>query len=279
MSKSDIGWIKLEIGMFDNRKIKYIRKLPDGNNIVLIWIMLLTMAGRCNANGFIFLTENIPYSINMLANELNFEENVIQTALNTLERFGMIHRDEDFLCVSGWEEHQNIEGLEKVREQTRKRVAEYRERQRQQAKELGRDQDKKKNNNDIYQNDIKKIIEAWNELQSLNIKPVIRINRKSKRYGNLLARIKEYGIDDVLFAIEKIKESDYCQGKNKYGWKITFDWFVLPSNFPKVIEGNYDNRKGETSHGKFKRSSKIYEDRLLPTGMCDRKQEEPLFPE
>ena len=57
-----VSWIKIETEMFNNVKIGHIRKLPEGNNIVLIWVMLLTMAGRCNANGLIFLTENIPYN-------------------------------------------------------------------------------------------------------------------------------------------------------------------------------------------------------------------------
>lgn len=133
---SDVKWIKLTTSMFDNRKIKHLRKLPEGNNIVLIWVMLLTMAGRCNANGFIFLTENIPYTPKMLSDELGFDENVIQVALSALEKFEMIRRDGEFLSIPGWEEHQNAEGLEKVREQTRKRVAEHRKRQEMKAIEL-----------------------------------------------------------------------------------------------------------------------------------------------
>ncbi len=133
---NDVKWIKLTTSMFDNRKIKHLRKLPEGNNIVLIWVMLLTMAGRCNANGFIFLTENIPYTSKMLSDELGFDENVIQIALSALEKFEMIHRDGEFLSIPGWEEHQNVEGLEKVREQTRKRVAEHRKRQERKAMEL-----------------------------------------------------------------------------------------------------------------------------------------------
>ena len=57
---AEVKWVKLTTDMFDNRKIKYLRKLPEGNNIVLIWVMLLTMAGRCNSGGMIFITENIP---------------------------------------------------------------------------------------------------------------------------------------------------------------------------------------------------------------------------
>lgn len=136
MKLAEVEWIKLTVGMFDNRKIKHIRKLPEGNNIVLIWVMLLTMAGRCNANGFIYLTENIPYTTKMLADELGFDESIIQMALTALEKFNMIHRNGELLSIPGWEEHQNIEGLDKVREQTRKRVAEHRKRQKEQAKLL-----------------------------------------------------------------------------------------------------------------------------------------------
>lgn len=127
---ADIKWIKITTDMFDNRKIKHLRKLPEGNNIVLIWVMLLTMAGRCNSGGLIFLTENIPYTPKMLADELDFEENTVQLALKALEQFNMIVTDQGFFTIAGWEEYQNVAGLDKIREQTRKRVAAHREKQK-----------------------------------------------------------------------------------------------------------------------------------------------------
>ena len=126
---ADVKWIKITTDMFDNRKIKHLRKLPDGNSIVLIWVMLLTMAGRCNANGMIFLTENIPYTPKMLADELGFEENLVRLALDALERLNMI-RDDNFLTIPGWEEYQNIEGMDKIREQNRLRKQKQRENQK-----------------------------------------------------------------------------------------------------------------------------------------------------
>ena len=124
---AEVKWIKLTTDMFDNRKIKHLRRLPDGNNIVLIWVMLLSMAGRCNAGGMIFLTENIPYTPKMLADELDFEENTVRLALDALAQLNMIVTDGSFFTIAGWEEYQNIEGMEKLREQTRKRVAKCRE--------------------------------------------------------------------------------------------------------------------------------------------------------
>ena len=127
---SEVKWIKITTDMFDNRKIKHLRRLPDGNNIVLIWVMLLTMAGRCNAGGMIFLTENIPYTPKMLADELNFEENTVLLALEALQRFNMVLMDANSLRVAGWEEYQNIEGMDKIRAQNKLR----KQRQREKAK-------------------------------------------------------------------------------------------------------------------------------------------------
>jgi predicted phage replisome organizer len=125
--------------MFDNRKVRHLRRLPEGNNIVLIWVMLLTMAGRCNAGGMIFLTENIPYNTKMLADELDFEENTVRLALEALERFGMVSTNGDWLSIAGWQEHQNIEGMERIREQNRARKALQREREKTLAPSVSRD--------------------------------------------------------------------------------------------------------------------------------------------
>ena len=135
----EVKWIKITTNMFDNRKIKHIRKLPEGNNMVLIWIMLLTMAGRCNAGGFIFLTENIPYTPKMLADELGFEESVICMALKVFEELEMISMDESQLSIPGWDEYQSAEGLEKIREYEAKRKSAQRERKKAKAVGVFRD--------------------------------------------------------------------------------------------------------------------------------------------
>ena len=127
---AEVRWVKITVDMFDNRKIRHLRKLPEGNNIVLIWVMLLTMAGRCNANGMVFLTENIPYTAKMLADELDFEETTVVLALQALARLNMIIMDGDFFCVAGWEEIQNIEGMERIRESIRVAQAKWRAKQK-----------------------------------------------------------------------------------------------------------------------------------------------------
>lgn len=136
----EVQWIKIYIDMFDKRKIKKVRRLPAGNDLLLIWIMLLSMAGKCNAGGMIYITENVPFTEEDLADELDFEVNTIRLALKAFEELDMIATTpEGFINVIGWEEYQNIEGMDRIREQNRERKKLQRERQRQALLDESRD--------------------------------------------------------------------------------------------------------------------------------------------
>ncbi len=106
----------------------------------------------------------------------------------------------------------------------------------------------------VSRSDMQSVLEAWNALQAYGIKPVSRLKGATERYKHLAARIGEYGIGDILAAVDRIKQSDFLRGKNKKGWMITFDWFIRPNNFPKVLEGNYDNKNGDDGSGQTGRN-------------------------
>lgn len=125
---SDVKWIKLSTDMFEDEKIRLIENMPESDTILIIWVKLLAQAGKTNASGYIHLNENIPYTDEMLATIFNRPISTVRMALETFKSFGMIDIDENsFIHISNWEEHQNVEGMEKIREQTRKRVAKHRE--------------------------------------------------------------------------------------------------------------------------------------------------------
>ena len=56
------------------------------------------------------------------------------------------------------------------------------------------------------------------------------------------ARIREHGLEAVYEMITKASQSDFLNGKSRSGWVADFTWLFRPSNFQKVLEGNYDNR-------------------------------------
>lgn len=124
---ADVKWIKVYTSMVSNKKIKKIRRLPEGNNIILIWVFLLAQAGESNKDGGLFITDTIPFTVEDLADEFDFKPDVIRLALKVLENFAMIEIFEDVIYIKNWGEYQNIEGLDKIREQTRLRVAKHRE--------------------------------------------------------------------------------------------------------------------------------------------------------
>lgn len=122
-----VKWIKLAIDMFDDEKIKIIDSMPERDLIHYVWIRLLVQAGKTNSTGDIFLSENIPYTKEMLSIIFNRSINEIELSLKILSDLRMIEIDENnFINILNWEKHQNIEGMEKIREETRKRVQNHR---------------------------------------------------------------------------------------------------------------------------------------------------------
>ena len=118
---TEVKWVKITTDMFDNRKIKHLRRLDNGDNLALIWVMLLTIAGRSNADGCLYLTEGMPYDAAMLSDELGFDEQTIDFALKTMVQLRMIIKEKGVFRIAGWEEYQNVEGMEKIKEQNRVR--------------------------------------------------------------------------------------------------------------------------------------------------------------
>lgn len=249
---AEVKWIKLTTDMFDNRKIKHLRKLPEGNSIVLIWVMLLTMAGRCNASGMIFLTENIPYTPKMLADELGFEENTVKLALEALERFRMIVTDSGFFAIAGWEEYQNIEGMEKIREQNRVRQKKWYDKQKElpnvipnvritlpNATEEDIEEDKELDIDKEKKVDCQQIADLYNSI-CISF-PKLRSLSDSRRKA-IKARLNTYSLDDFRTVFENAESSSFLKGSNDRNWTATFDWLIKDTNMVKVLEGNYADK-------------------------------------
>lgn len=68
----------------------------------------------------------------------------------------------------------------------------------------------------------------------------LKIDDKRKKAINNL--FKEYSVEELLQAIDKIHISKFMQGDNKNKWQVTFDWLIKKANLLKVLEGNYDDK-------------------------------------
>jgi predicted phage replisome organizer len=130
---ADIKWIKIITNIFEDEKIKLVKSMPEGRTLVLIWFQLLIQAGKTNAAGWIYLSEGCAYTPAMFATLFNESQQMIELALNLFssKAFELIEISHDgMIYIPNWEKHQNVEGMDKIREQNRIRKNNQRERQK-----------------------------------------------------------------------------------------------------------------------------------------------------
>lgn len=267
---ADVKWIKVATEMFDNRKIKQIETLPDGDVIIVIWMKLLCLAGNLNEQGFIYFTKEIPYTEEMMAHEFNRPINTVRLALQTFERFNMIEIINDVIMVSNWEKYQNAEGMDKIREQTRLRVAKHREKKKQlllsqtndnvscnvtvtQDNAIEEDKEKEKEEEKELEEEREKrdrvnyqeIVDMYNDT-CVSFPHLTSLSDARKKA--IKARLKTYSFDDFKLMFEKAEASDFLKGKNERNWSATFDWMIKDANMAKILDGNYDNKGGSKTN-------------------------------
>jgi len=142
---SEIKWIKITSYMFEDEKIRLIDAMTNGVMVIYVWLRLLVQAGKINANGYIYLTENIPYTEEMLSTLFCKSLESIKFALKILCDFQMIEIDSNnIIKILNWDKHQNIEGMERVRAQNKKRAETYREKKKQIEKTTEENSDNEK---------------------------------------------------------------------------------------------------------------------------------------
>ena len=127
---SEIKWIKITTDIFDDEKICLIDALPDHDAILVIWFKILALAGKHNRNGLLMMSDKVHYTDEMLATIFRRPLNTVRMALGIFEQFGMVEIIDGIIALPNWEKHQNIDGMEKIKTQTRNRVARYREKQK-----------------------------------------------------------------------------------------------------------------------------------------------------
>ncbi|HDK9151537.1 phage replisome organizer N-terminal domain-containing protein [Staphylococcus aureus] len=244
----EVSWIKLKVGMFDDSKIKYIEALPERDTIITIWVKLLTLSGKYNEQGYIMLSENLPYNEEMLANEFSRPINSIRLAIQTFETLGMIEKVNGVIKVTNWEKHQNIEGLEKIRAQNRLRKQKQRENNRkllnghvtsrdshatEEEKEEEREEDKERDK-DVFSSSIKYII----------------ANLDDKLTPNQMEQLG-FAIDDIgTNAFEVVKVGvEYTKSKSAHGGyliKVLNNWAKENVKTKEDAENKIAPRKNAT---------------------------------
>ena len=235
----------------------------------IIFIILLTMANHSpnswewKGKQYTVQAGQFVTSVKSIVQECNCKEITDRKVRTALERFKMLgfltfetSNKNTLITIVNWYKYQNMDFTSAMQSNVNQMSNKCKTNVKQMSTNNNVNNDNNDNNdnksisisNDIdYRADAQKIFTEWNSLEIYGINPVVKITAGTKRYKSLNARIKQYGLDAVLTAIDNIRSSDFLQGKNKNGWVISFDWFVLPNNFIKVLERKYNNTVSQSN--------------------------------
>jgi len=238
---AEVKWIKIVTDIFNNRKIKQIETMPDADSILVIWFKLLCLAGTINENGLLVITKDIPYTEEMLANEFKRPISTVRMALDAFQMFDMIEIVDNILCVSNWEKYQNTESLAKIREQTRKRVAKHREKQKLLTSDEcnvtvtlrnATEEERRIKNNILCANFFEQI---WQMYPNKRGKGQVSLTQKKKLYN--------IGLEEMTRAINRYKKDLANEPWRKPQNGSTF----FNSGYVDYLDANYEDKPIQTA--------------------------------
>ena len=125
----EVHWFKIQADIFDNEKIKKLLNSRDGDTYCRVWFQLLALAAKCNEHGAVLLGENIPITIDDLARIMNKTVNKLTTIMQQLANLHMIFVEDGTIYIKNWDVYQNLDKLEKIKEDNRKRQQRFRDKQ------------------------------------------------------------------------------------------------------------------------------------------------------
>lgn len=91
--------------------------------------------------------------------------------------------------------------------------------------------------------DYEAIKSRWNEETGGALGKLVMIT--GRRREMVRARIRETSVDDFFTMIHNAASSSFLRGESQRGWVANFDWCIKPNNYPKVLEGRYNDHEGE----------------------------------
>lgn len=245
---AEVKWIKIVTDIFDDEKMCAVETQPDGFILEVVWFKILCLAGKCNQDGFLFVSNKFAYTDEMLAKIFRMEIGIVQRALTLFERLGMIEVVDNAYMISNWNFYQNQKGLEDLNKDHAERQRRYRERQKQKLLEQKKESDVTHDVTDTSQSDV---ISSYSISLSESIKEIIdylntKCNKKytyrNKSYNSKIhARLKEgFTVEDFKTVIDK----KYTKWKGtEYEQYLNPDTLFAPSKFEKYLNETEGNSK------------------------------------
>ena len=247
MSSKRYYWLKLKEDFFDDKTVKYLRKLPDGNALVIIYLKMQLKSLK--TEGLIKYDGLLPTCEEELALVLDEDVTLVRFAVTALVNMGVVERwDNDMLYMASMQpligsesavaervrRHRELKNKKALPGNTQVTIGNTEiEIEREKEKEKERDKEKKSELELAY----KTVAEIYNNICT-SLPKVRTVTPKRKDAITKLIRAG-FTIEDLKTIFEKAEQSSFLKGENKNNWNASFDWLIKEENAVKVIEGNY----------------------------------------
>lgn len=117
---SGAKWIKIVTDIFEDEKIVLIESMPEADAILVIWFKLLCLAGKQN-NGGRFIVGGINLDADMLAKLFHRPVEIVELALDTFAKYGMIQMGDGPITITKWDNHQSLDAYDRLKQKDRER--------------------------------------------------------------------------------------------------------------------------------------------------------------
>lgn len=259
-------WLRLKKDFFSQPKMRKLRRIAGGDTYTIIYLKMELLS--INDEGHLYFEGIEENFVEEIALKIDEDSENVQVTISYLLHQGLLEQEDEttFLlpevlgCIGS-----EVDSAERVRR--------YRERKTLQcngnallsnavvtASNTEIDKDKEKNNkSNIKSNkDTSKstatdenqekipyqaILEAYtNTCKSLQKCTILSDKRKSA----IKARFASgYTLEDFETVFKKAESSKFLRGGNDRDWRASFDWLIKDANMAKVLDGNYDDWKGD----------------------------------
>ena len=268
-------WLKLKEDFFEEDTLAWLEEQTNGKEYCLFYLKLCLKSLKTNG----ILIRNvgqilIPYDVKKLGEITKTDIDTVTVAMELFKKIGLIQiLDNGEIYITQLEqmvgsetkwakykkkerELKKLDNVQLLSKINPKNVHTEIEKEIEKEKDIEKDIEIEVSTTKValIPKHLECIVIAWNNLNLSTIKSI-----QNTRLKLLNARIKDYGIDGVLQAINYIKESSFLKGQNNKNWTITFDWLIKPSNFIKVLEGNYTDKEDGSNARNIKKDNRTSE--------------------
>lgn len=259
-------WLRLKKDFFSQPKMRKLRRIAGGDTYTIIYLKMELLS--INDEGHLYFEGIEENFVEEIALKIDEDSENVQVTISYLLHQGLLEQEDEttFLlpevlgCIGS-----EVDSAERVRR--------YRERKTLQCNgnallsnaavtasntEIDRDKEKNNKSNIKSNKDTSKstatdenqekipyqaILEAYtNTCKSL--KECTTLSDKCK------SAIKEsfasgYTLEDFTTVFQKAESNKFLRGGNNHNWRASFDWLIKDANMAKVLNGNYDDWKGD----------------------------------